>query len=292
MLGNKEIGLYIDNYASSRSQGVARKIADECRSTSVVLVPSFSGVGNLPHGILITGGEGSIQRIIQYMVESNQVRPIGLLGGGTHNTLRHSLQKAGKTLSSGEFRFNCAGEGERLHLSPDHYALIQPGLLGSLPFITRVGLGNFEQGIGQTRESLRNYPFPRKVKSEVAYVVGLIKASLANKHDSPPFDMYTISPSLARKIIFPHQSYEDDSVTHTWIKAESRMERIRALLKTALCWELGKPSEYVQVEQARRFEVRSLPNDIWIDGDIQPNIQRPSVVVKRSEQVIPIVAIA
>ncbi len=280
---NIELGIYVDPYASPRAKQEARDIAERAGGNCIELTPPFKD--KLPKGIFIAGGDGSIRKVIQFIVDSDPEKPIpiGLLGGGTNDAMRHALLLGKQHMT---------GPGFLQHIQKGFPSstLIKPGLIGKEVFVRDVGLGSFEQNVGRANEALNGYS-PRIVRVPIAYLLGLTQTILTQPEALAPLDIYTISPNIGRKHIFPQQTYQGDLITHAWIDEESRLKTVAALVKTAILWQFNIPSDAVKTKQRTRFDLESSPANLWFQGDTIPNTQQGPLVIKRWEKAIPIVAI-
>ncbi len=280
-----ELGIFVDPYASARAKEEARRIVALTNCAPL----TFPLRGNLPQVAVFACGDGPLQKIAQVMVESNQVIPIALLGGGTNDALYNSLRgndQDGKTqFSFADFQ-NHIKENRPFH--PE--ALIKPGLIGGKAFLRDVGLGPFEQNAGKANKRLNGW-VPKGLRVQTASVLGLVLTILSNPDTSVPLDIYTISPWVGRKRVFPKQVQHGDQITHAWIESSTRGELRRALIRTAAYGQSGLPSPHVRTEQQTSFTLQSVPDHFWLHGDIIPNDQTGLTVVKRWDKGIPIVAI-
>ena len=277
-----ELGIFVDKHASTKARKQAEQIVDGRKCIEIDL-RFISGAHRLPPGIPIAGGDGSIRNVVQDMVNKNQVRPIGLLGGGTNDALYNSLRAEGQGMPYREFHW------KTLAREPfDPKALIKPGLVGNQAYVMEVGFGQFEQSIGEANQSLNGYS-PRRIRVPIAYFLGFIK-TISQPDGLTPVNIYTTSPRMGRKHVFPQQTHHADLITHAWMEAQGQ-ERIVSLAKTAFLWSLSKPSPYVRTEQKTEFEVDLAPKNLWINGDIIPNKQKSPLLISRWEQTIPIVPI-
>ncbi|KKQ76773.1 hypothetical protein A3B42_02620 [Candidatus Daviesbacteria bacterium RIFCSPLOWO2_01_FULL_38_10] len=56
-----------------------------------------------PRRIILAGGDGSIRSFLQMMHDRKEVRPVGLLPGGSQNVLYHQLENLGLKMTAREF---------------------------------------------------------------------------------------------------------------------------------------------------------------------------------------------
>lgn len=282
-----ELGLVIDRYASGNAKRTTDSLirrASSCIQLTAESVANIETARMLPRGILAVGGEATIRRIVQTMVDASEIRPIALLGGGTNNVLYHSLLEAGQAMPIAKFLWAVGN-----NCFPASFAL-RPGLIGRRAFVLHAGLGNFEQSVGWAIKNSRGLA-PRKFRPLLSHSIGLALACLLKDDQLPPLDLYTISPRLGKRTLFPEQAHQGDSITHAWIETGTHQETRRKLIKTALYWRFGKHPDCVKLEQAASFKINSDINTLWLEGDNVPNQQKPPFSIRRWEHAIPVVAI-
>lgn len=217
-----------------------------------IIPPTHSKWQRFPKRLIVRGGDGSVREICQWMHDRGEVRPIGLLPGGTQNVLYHALMELGLKASIKTFL------EKTLDDYPENQRL-RPGMANDLVFVNHVGLGRVEQHLGRLNARLRL--LPNGYRTLVATLLSLAAASL---HPGKDFlNLYTITPSIGQLRAFPDQRLLSNALTH--------VRGIRQI--SGFC-----------------FEDEATGNSIWLDGDTLP-YSRQTVLVKRTPYGIPVVAI-
>lgn len=218
--------------------------------------PTHSRWQRFPKRLIVRGGDGSIREICQWMHDRKEIRPVGILPGGSQNVLYHALMDLGLKANIKAF----------LEKSLDDYPeeqRLRPGMINDRVFVNHVGLGHVEQQLGRLNARLRL--LPNGCRTLVATLFSLATAS-ANPGKNF-LNLYTITPRIGPVLAFPEQRLLNDELTHAWIRG-GRIRQLRG------SW----------------FQDTTVGNYVWFDGDTRYYSQQ-EVLITRASYGIPVVAI-
>lgn len=199
-----------------------------------------------------------MREICQWMHDRGEVRPVGLLPGGSQNVLYHVLQELGLKSDIKTF----------LEKTSDDYPedqKLRPGMINDLVFVNHAGLGNFEQHLGRFNARLRS--LPNGYRPLVSAVLSVAAAILYPDGNRELLNLYTITPRIGQVLAFPDQELLSNALTHAWIDG--------------LC--IKQLQSYCCRDETRGYS-------IWLDGDTIP-YELQGAVIKRAPLGIPMVAI-
>ena len=151
-------------------------------------------------------------------------------------------------------------------------------------FINHVGLGRFEQHLGEQNKRLRF--LPNGWRTSVSALLSLALTALDIKSGKEVLNLYTITPPIGQVPAFPNQVLFSDSITH------AQVTNIQGLVRTLLYWQRGKPAPNgaMAQDQGPQFSDEVRDNSLWLDGDTVPYMLQ-GALIKRTSYGIPIVAI-
>lgn len=246
---------------------------------------------SLPGKIIVIGGEGTIRDVIQDMVDKDDVTPLGIVAGGTNNVLYRTLLANGNSMGLSDFMEYDTDELARRFS-------FRPGLFEQSAFTNQVGLGIFEQSQGTSNEKLRGVlrgKLPGRSRLFAASFKALLTALTQGSDTLAELDLYSLTPFVGSKKLFPDQDPNGDLITHAHILGNSKTQRMRYLTIVAASWALGKipPPNTLEMEQDYSFtaDISHSPA-IWLDGDTKPlHSEKREVVITRWNKAIPVVAI-
>lgn len=276
-----ELGIFIHPYSAPEIQKRAHLIKE--RHPDSFLTQELKDLqGNLG-SILIAGGDGSVRRVIQSLYDGEDLKPIGLLGGGTNNVLYKNLVRAGIVLSVEDFLDSRPKKEEHLFL---------PGLFDdNHVFTITVGAGHFEKMVGLSHEKLRAYT-PGALRRRISPLISLLPAMIRHNPNLLPLDLISTSPNFGSASLFPKQELHSSLLTHAWIE-EKGLRGFTRLLLTLFYWQTGKepPQSLLQTEQASSFEVLNPDSILWVDGDTLLKRASGNILVSRASRAVAITAI-
>lgn len=278
-MARSELGIYTNPFVPEIIKKRAVDISQLAPGFASIIHP-FRRKEPFPNRVIVAGGEGSIRTILQIMHDREEIRPVGLLPGGSQNVLYNALFEL--DLKSDVKAFLEKGldeypEDQRLRL----------GMINDRVFINHVGLGRFEQYLGEFNNRLRFLPNGRRTL--VAALFSLTFATLDPNSRREILNLYTIVPVIGQVPAFPDQRLLSDTLTH------ARIERAGSLIRTLFYWQRGKPAPNGAITQYQysRFADIATGNSIWLDGDTIPYMLQDmpqGALIKRTPYGIPIVA--
>lgn len=274
-----ELGIFsspfIPEAVRERVTGMLRRLP-EGKTFIDIIPPTHSRWKPFPRRIIVAGGDGSVREILQWMQDRGEVRPVGLMAGGSQNVLYHALMELGLKTSINTF----------LEKNPDDYPedqRLKPGMVGDLVFVNHAGLGRFEQHLGEFNRRLR---LLRNGQRPFVCALFSLAASLNPNGRKDFLNLYTITPTIGQLRAFPEQKLLGNGITH------AKVSSVRGLVQTMIYWQRGQsaPNRAMHQSTYTRFEDTTGNSSIWLDGDTSA-YPRQAVLITRTPYGIPVVAI-
>lgn len=282
-----EVGLYRSMSASKKALDI---VAPLLRKNDVYTQSPYSKEpSDPPRRIIVVGGEGINRIRFQDLYDKGEVRPVGIVGGGTQNVLHRELMDLKRTMTLEEFMET---PWDRFPIN----TFFKPGQVGGAIFNNQYGLGVWERANGRENAMLRRSneteDETRKRVRRARYHAFLFRSIL---RISDRFDMYSVTPHTGGVNAFPEQDITSDEVTRAWIEGNP-IEQVVKLAITLNTFRKGDipPESILRREKAKSFNVTigSRKHDTaWIDGDTVPNPASGEAVIARANVAIPVVAI-
>ncbi len=282
-----EIGLYINSSANSQATGLVYSLTG-----SEVFkddIPFSQPLEMLPNKLIVAGGERSIRTVTLAMYRRGQLRPLGILGGGSTNVLFEYLISTGREVTLQQFLDTSADK-----FDPKFY--FRPGIARNEKeeieeFNIQMGTGMYERFSGQSNEILRMIPprFRPFTSRSLAYIPAIIRTG-------DTLDIYSLSPNIGRVDAFPGQDLFGSDLTHARIEGD-RFEQARKLTATLVFWQFHKrpPKEILRIDKGIIFEDHIRSDSAWFDGDVEKHRLKlhGTVIISRVEPklAIPVMAI-
>lgn len=283
-MGKEQLGVFINPAARRTAQEWGRTIA-ELYHCPIYPIPSEElDFAHLPERVIIVGGEYSLRRVVERMYRSDELRPVGVVGGGTHDVARTLLVNRGLVLSPDEFMSMRNGT----FLPQYSY---RPGEFDGKIFNNHVGTGVYERTVGEANRLLAF--LPRRVSSDLARYASLL-LMIHSTGGKDTLNIYSVSPNIGSLKVFPKQDFHGSLLTHASIEDQSAANRIIKLLLTLTFWRLGwlPPQTILRTESAERFNLVLDGESLWIDGDTERNQHKEGeMVVGRKKEAIVLAAI-
>lgn len=283
-----EIGLYINRYSQVEAQRVVFPLLVK-KDTYADYIPMVKRMDELPPKLIVVGGERSIRTVTKEMYRRGQLRPLGILGGGSTNVLYEYLRSTGREMTLQQFR----------EIPPDKFDpkfYFRPGIAkdekGEIEeFNIQMGNGMYEIFSGLSNELLRFIPpqFRPFSSRTLAYVPAIIRKGNT-------LDLYSLSPNIGRVRAFPEQDLFGSDITHARIEG-SRIDQARKLTTTLVLWQFHQrpPKEILRIDKGVIFEDHIHSDSAWFDGDVEKHRLKlhGTVIISRVEAklTIPVMAI-
>ena len=229
----------------------------------------------------ISGGDGSLRRVVQSLIDSESRAPVGLEKRGTNNVVWNELKELGYSMSAEEFADTDPTD--------PRFCRFRPARFGNVVFCSDVGFGQFEQEVGRITERIRSWP---KLFRSILPVLGSLR-SLQRLDNLDILNIYSTAPNIGPYRVFPNQHLESNTLTHAWIEGDSHSQKMGRLYLTLLYWRLGKiPSQNIlRTTKSNVFYQDFNNGELWIDGDYLSTEQSGKFVIERVNIPISITAI-
>ncbi len=282
----KELGVFINPAARRTAQERGKEIADRYNCPIVGIPSSELDFAPLPERVIVVGGEWSIRRVVEKMYRSGELRPVGVVGGGTHDVTHRLL--LGEELALSLDKFMSMGDDE----FPEQYGY-RPGEFDGKIFNNHVGAGGYERAVGRANRLFDSLRIPRRPGSNLAQYAGLFLMT-HQANGKYALNIYSVSPNIGSFRVFPKQDFHGSSLTHVSIEGQSAAERLIKLLLTLSFWRLGRqpPQTILQTKFANKFNLSFDGESLWIDGDTEENRHRGGeIAVGRKAKAIVLAAI-